>query len=116
AAANPRPPLEVDAISPGREANNGDGPALARLRRVMLDAMGAADDPSWVAPMVAAWPDRRAAGDWWAVVVDGGDGRPVASAMAAAFDAPPAPGRARGRVAQVGSVATDDRWRRRGAA
>ncbi len=116
APTNPRPPREGEVISPGREATAADGPALARLRRVMLEGMGPVGDDTWVAPFVAAWPAEHAAGRWLGAVVDGPDGRPVASALAARYPSPPAPGRPHGRVAQVGSVATDEAWRRRGAA
>jgi ribosomal protein S18 acetylase RimI-like enzyme len=114
----PAPPQHDPTTAPlAHLAGPHDGPALARLRRVMLDGMGATgDDDGWVASFVRMWPEEQAAGRWVAAVATAPDDRPVASALAVAFAGPPAPGRPEGRVAQVGSVATEPGWRRRGAA
>lgn len=116
APTNPRPPLEGEVVSPARRAEEADGPALARLRQVMLTDDGDPPDPTWVAPFLRLWSEQAAAGRWLATVAPGPDGRPVASALAALEVAPPAPGRPHGRAAHVSSVATDPGWRRRGAA
>lgn len=93
-----------------------DGPAVARLRRVMFAAMGAEGAGDWVDPLLVQWPEALATGRWVGAVVDDADGRPVASALAVVHASPPGPGRPSGRVAHVGSVATEAPWRRRGAA
>ncbi len=112
----PAPPADDDPAR-ARLASQADGPAIARLRRVMFEGF---DDPpravDWIDPLLAMWPEEVDAGRWVGAVVDGPDGRPVASALAALHPSPPGPGRPHGHVAQVGSVATEPAWRRRGAA
>lgn len=116
APTNPRPPVEGEAASPAQRASATDGPALARLRQVMLGDGQDDPDTSWVEGFLRLWATESDAGRWLATVVRGPDGRPVASALAALEVAPPAPGRPNGRAAHIGSVATDPHWRRRGAA
>jgi GNAT superfamily N-acetyltransferase len=117
ASARPGPATEADSHVPkARLALAEDGPALARLRQVMFAALDVVDERDWVAPLLAMWPEERERGAWAATVVDDSRGRPIASAMALIHLSPPGPGRPGGRVAHVGSVATEDGWRRRGAA
>ncbi|QYG92318.1 GNAT family N-acetyltransferase [Iamia sp. SCSIO 61187] len=120
APSAPAPPPGPDDAGAGpptaRPATVDDGPALARLRQVMFAGMDVVDEGDWVLPFVAMWPGERAAGRWSGAVVPGPDGRAVASALAVTYPSPPGPGRPDGRVAHVGSVATDPAWRRRGAA
>jgi ribosomal protein S18 acetylase RimI-like enzyme len=104
------------ATPTARPATDADGPAVARLRRIMFGALGVAADADWVAPLLALWPAERGAGRWVGALALGPDGRPVAAALAVLYPSPPGPGRPQGRVAHVGSVATEPAWRRRGAA
>jgi len=113
-APAPPPPDADDGAA--RLATVDDGPALARLRQVMFTGFDAAHDHTWIGPFLAAWPEEVATGRWVATVVDGADGRPVASALALVHRAAPGPGRPHGRAAHIGSVATEPAWRRRGAA
>jgi ribosomal protein S18 acetylase RimI-like enzyme len=118
APSGPAPPSTASASAPGsaRVATEADGPALVRLRQVMFGSFGLEVVPTWVGPFLAAWAEEGAAGRWLATVVDGADGRPVASALALVHRATPGPGRTNGRAAHIGSVATEPAWRRRGAA
>lgn len=116
ACARPGPPADEAQIPEARLADVEDGPALARLRQIMFAALSVTDGRDWIAPLLAMWPEEHERGTWLATVVDDGRGRPIASAMALLHRSPPGPGRPGGRVAHVGSVATEADWRRRGAA
>jgi ribosomal protein S18 acetylase RimI-like enzyme len=115
APTTPAPPPDGPAPTAGL-ATAADGPAVARLRRIMFADLGAPVADDWVGPLLAQWPVEQAANRWVGALACGPDGRPVASALAVAHPSPPGPGRPQGRVAHVGSVATEPAWRRRGAA
>ncbi len=110
------PPAGRAPVLAGRLATAVDGPAVARLRRVMFGGFGDEGGDGWADPLLALWPVEHDAGRWVGAVVDGPDGRPVASALAVVQLSPPGPGREPGRAAHVGSVATEPAWRPRGAA
>lgn len=113
----PAGPSTADAPPPvACPATAADGPPVARLRRVMLGGFDVQADDAWVEPFLRMWPEEQAAGRWLGALATAPDGRPVASALAVTYASPPAPGRTDGRVAHVGSVATEPSWRRRGAA
>ena len=116
AAAAPLGPAAASGPPTARWATATDGPALARLREVMVAAEGQGGRSGWRAPFLGAWAEGCASGSWRAAVVDDPRGRPVASALAVCSLAPPGPGRERGRIAHLGSVATEPAWRRRGCA
>jgi len=116
APSAPAPPSTASEIGAARLVSPDDGPAVARLRRVMFGDLGAPLADGWIAPLVSLWPDEQAAGHWTGALVPGPDGRPVASALAVLYSSPPGPGRTHGQVAHVGSVATEPAWRLRGAA
>jgi ribosomal protein S18 acetylase RimI-like enzyme len=115
ASTAPVPPTD-GAVPAARPATAADGPAVARLRRIMFGDLGAPVGDDWVGPLLDLWPVEAAAGRWAGALATGPDGRPVASALAVLHRSPPGPGRPQGRVAHVGSVATEPAWRRRGAA
>ena len=113
----PPPLAPADGAAPtARPATAADGPAVARLRRIMFADLGAPVADDWVGPLLDLWPTEQGAGRWVGALAAGPDGRPVASALAVLSASPPGPGRPQGRVAHVGSVATEPTWRRRGAA
>jgi GNAT superfamily N-acetyltransferase len=99
-----------------RPATLADGPALARLREVMMASEGRGGQPTWVAPLLRRWAEGAAAGRLVAAVVDDDRGRPVASAVAELGSMLPGPGQEEGRHAWISSVATEPGWRRRGSA
>lgn len=120
AATAPRRPTarahRCDELARARSASAFDGPALVRLREMMFDAAGNGGHPTWVSAMLRRWSSDGPDGPLLAAVVDGRDGRPVASAMAEVSTGLPAPGLDDGRFAWFSSVATDPAWRGLGAA
>lgn len=116
ASSGPEPSTESGATSITREATAKDGPALLRLREVMVASMGNNGATGWYGPFLEAWADGHRSGRLIASVVDDARGRPVASALADLSLLVPGPGREDGRSAHIGSVATEPSWRRRGHA
>lgn len=103
-------------VATAREATVADGPALLRLRERMFCSMGRGGDVEWQAPFLRTWAEGAAAGSLLGAIVDGGRGRPIASAVAMLQHVMPGVGRLDGRDAVIGLVATEPAWRRRGAA
>lgn len=116
AVSAPAPPTGTDGDAAPRHATAADGPALLRLRKVMLESVGNEGVTGWYGPFLEAWADGVSSGRLVASVVDNERRRPVTSALADCVRLVPAPGREDGRSAHIGSVATESAWRRRGLA
>ena len=98
--------MEVGAPLVARAAALDDVDEVVRLRQVMFDSMGVvAPDPDWVATCVAYLRDHL-----------GGGGRLVASGLVELQWRIPGAQNVLGRAAYVSSIATDEAFRRRGAA
>jgi GNAT superfamily N-acetyltransferase len=100
-----------------RRAVEADIPELVRLRGVMFAAMDGVMDttPGWEEPCADIFRVGLADGSIAAFVVDAPDGDGLASCGVATVAARlPGPGNLSGRYGYVQSMATDERWRRRG--
>jgi GNAT superfamily N-acetyltransferase len=100
-----------------RQATTDDVDELIRLRQVMFDSMDGVMDTSsgWQEPCAEVF--RRGIGDGsiGAFVVDAPEGDGLAACGVALVAARlPGPGNLTGRYGYVQSMATDERWRRRG--
>jgi GNAT superfamily N-acetyltransferase len=99
-----------------RWAGDDDVDELVRLRRLMFESMGmavtAADDGA-TATVLA---DGLASGDFFAAVVDRGDGGLAACGIGMVLRRVPAPGNPTGLSGYVGSMVTDHGHRRQGLA
>jgi ribosomal protein S18 acetylase RimI-like enzyme len=101
-----------------RDARSGDAEELVRLRALMFEAMGVADDGRWQAPCAALLRDELGHGSLLGSVVDDPDvdGRLAACGIGVVSDRLPGPGDTAGRRAYIQSVVTDVGHRRRGLA
>ena len=111
--------MEVGGPLVARAAALDDVDELVRLRQVMFDSMGVvAPDPDWVATCVAYLRDHLGGERLQGAVVDhpDGGGRLVASGLVELQWRIPGAQSVLGRTAYVSSIATDDAFRRRGAA
>jgi GNAT superfamily N-acetyltransferase len=100
-----------------RRADAADIDELVRLRRVMFDSMEGVMDISggWEEPCAAVFGRGLDDGSVVAFVVDAPAGDGLASCGVATVAARlPGPGNLSGSYGYVQSMATDERWRRRG--
>jgi ribosomal protein S18 acetylase RimI-like enzyme len=101
-----------------RDARPADTEELVRLRAVMFEAMGVADDGRWQAPCAELLRDGLGGASLLGAVVDDpdGEGRLAACGIAVVSDRLPGPGDTAGLRAYIQSVVTDVGHRRCGLA
>jgi GNAT superfamily N-acetyltransferase len=111
-------PATPSSHPPVRRATGADAPELARLRGLMLGAMGVPDaaDPAWLADCAVVFAERIATPDFLALVVDGDGGGLAASGCAWLDRHLPRPGQLSGLVGHIASMSTEPGHRRRGYA
>lgn len=99
-----------------RRATAADVPELVRLRGVMFASMGEPHDGPWVHECHRFFAEHLDAGRLAASVVEAPDGSGLAACAVGMIDLRlPSPTR-QGPMGHISSVATDERWRRRGFA
>ncbi|KQX69423.1 GNAT family N-acetyltransferase [Angustibacter sp. Root456] len=99
-----------------RRATAADVAELVRLRGVMFASMGESHDGLWVHECHRFFVEHLGGGRLAASVVEAPDGAGLAACAVGMVDLRlPSPTR-RGPVGHISSVATDERWRRRGFA
>lgn len=99
-----------------RRATVADAAELVRLRAVMFASMGEPTDARWAALCLRFFEEQLAGEELAASVVDAPDGGGLASCAVGMIDVRlPSPMR-HGPIGHISSVATDERWRRRGFA
>jgi GNAT superfamily N-acetyltransferase len=101
-----------------RLATFADLDELVRLRRVMMDALGVADEPTW--PQACAAFLRETMSDASTAAVVAGDpaapGRLVACGVGCIARRLPGPNTPNGRYGYIASMVTEPAWRGRGLA
>jgi ribosomal protein S18 acetylase RimI-like enzyme len=98
-----------------RRGSVEDIEALLRLRAVMFDAMNIDyERADWETACRRILLDGLSSGDLVAVVAEADDGRVVASGIGAVRRWLPSPDNPSGLRGYIGSVATDEDWRRQG--
>ena len=99
-----------------RRATAADAAELVRLRGVMFRSMGEPADGPWATQCHAFFTEQLDGDRLAASVVEAPDGAGLASCAVGMIDLRlPSPTRS-GPMGHVSSVATDERWRRRGFA
>jgi GNAT superfamily N-acetyltransferase len=97
-----------------RAATVHDVDALLALRAVMFDAMDIHPADNWQGPCRLILLDGLMSGDLIGTVAETDDGAIVASGIAAIHRWLPSPANPAGLKGYVGSMATQEPWRRRG--